>query len=128
MHSRFCRTAYAHSFRQLTESMEVNTRVLQKLITDNYTYILSPSGGRGQDYRVLADIIKGVASAPHKAKTMFADVITPDVSANVESAKVFKDFNLAAFLSHFQLDALQRSILSVGFKTHPKEDLRIKGR
>jgi len=105
--------------------MEVNGRVLRKLINDNYTHIVSSAGGsRGNDFRILSDTVKAIASSPQTAKEKFADAITPDTQ---ESLKVFKDFDLAAFLNSMVLDALMRAVLAVGFKEHPREDLRTKG-
>jgi CCR4-NOT transcription complex subunit 1 len=105
--------------------MDVNGRVLRKLINDNYSYILSaPGSTRGNDFRILSDMVRSIASSPESAKEKFADAITPDTP---EPSKVFKDFDLAAFLSCLGLDALQRTVLALGFKEHPKEDLRAKG-
>jgi len=106
--------------------MDVNGRLLRKLINDNYLYIISPSSSssRGNDFRVLIDMVKNIASSPQTAKEKFADAITPDTP---EPSKVFKDFDLAAFLSSLGLDPLQRVVLALGFKEHPREDLCTKG-
>ncbi|KAA8914274.1 CCR4-Not complex component, Not1-domain-containing protein [Sphaerosporella brunnea] len=105
--------------------MEVNGRTLRKLISDNYSYIISaPGSSRGNDFRILNDMVRNIASSPETAKEKFADAITPDTP---EPSKVFKDFDLAAFFSCLGLDAFQRTVLALGFKDHPREDLRLKG-
>lgn len=106
--------------------MDVNGRVLRKLINDNYAHFTpsSTGGNRGNDFRVLVDIVKTIASSPQTSREKFADAITPDTP---EPSKIFKDFDLAAFFNALGLDPLQRAVLALGFKEHPKEDLRGKG-
>jgi CCR4-NOT transcription complex subunit 1 len=104
--------------------MDVNARVIRKLINDNHAYILSPSGNRGNDFKILSDMIKNIASCPQTAKEKFADAITPDTP---EPSKFFKDFDLGGFFTCLGLDPLQQVILALGFKGHLKEDLRSKG-
>lgn len=106
--------------------MDINGRALRKLINDNYTSIVSPSGGspRGNDFRILVDMVKSIANSPDNSKERFAEAITPDAP---EPSKIFKDFDLSAFLNGLGLDPLERAVLALGFKDHPKEDLRVKG-
>ncbi|KAI5788467.1 CCR4-Not complex component, Not1-domain-containing protein [Geopyxis carbonaria] len=111
--------------QRITDSnMDVNGRVLRKLISDNYSYILAPSGSRGNDFRILADMIKNIAGSPQTSKEKFADAINPDT---LEPSKAFKDFDLTAFFNSMGLDPLQRCVLAVGFKDHENADLRQKG-
>jgi hypothetical protein len=109
----------------MDSNIEINGRALRKLINDNYAYILSPAGSRGNDFRVLVDTVKDIANAPQTVRERFSEAITPD---SPEPSKVFKDFDLAAFLNCVGVDPLQRAVLALGFKQHPKEDLRNKGR
>jgi CCR4-NOT transcription complex subunit 1 len=69
-------------------------------------------------YRLLADVVKELANSPQTAKQKFADCI----------AQYDKDFDLQAFMRHFELDGYERSVLALGFKTSPKPELRQKGR
>ena len=102
--------------------MDVNGRVLRKLIADNYPNILS--GQRGKtDFQILIDTVKSIAASPQTSKERFADAITSDS----EPAKVFRDFDLAAVLNSLSLDPLQRAVLAVGFKEHRNVDLQKKG-
>lgn len=69
-------------------------------------------------YHVLQQFVKEYANSPQDARTKFADAIN----------SYDKDFDLAVFISHCDLDALEKSILALGFKTSPKGVLRSKGR
>lgn len=102
--------------------MDVQHRVLRKLINDNYNYIVGASSTRGSDFRVLIDNVKLIAASPETSKEKFADAITSDAPE-----PCLRGFDLAAFMNAMGLDALQRAILAVGFKTHRNPELRKKG-
>ena len=40
---------------------------------------------------------------------------------------IFRDFDLSTFMEHFKLDALEKTILALAFKTGPRPDLKTKG-
>ncbi|TGZ79593.1 Not1-domain-containing protein [Ascodesmis nigricans] len=104
--------------------MDVSHRVLRKLISDNYNYIFQSSGSRNNDFRVLVDTVKSIAASPETAKEKFADAITPDLP---EPTQIFRNFDLATFMNQLGLDAFQRAILALGFKSHRNADLQKKG-
>ncbi|RPB11593.1 Not1-domain-containing protein [Morchella conica CCBAS932] len=109
--------------------MEINQKVMRKIITNNYTYIMSSSSSRSfenspsSSHRILAEGIKELASLPHEVKDKFVDVITPVTP----DGEVFRDFDVSMFFSHFGLDSLQKCVLAVGLKSSPRADLRNKG-
>lgn len=108
---------------QITNSnMDVQHRVLRKLINDNYNYIVGATTTRGADFRVLVDNVKLIAASPETSKDKFADAITFDAPE-----PCLRGFDLAAFMNALQLDAFQRAILAVGFKTHRNPELQKKG-
>lgn len=96
---------------------------------NNYSYIMSSSSSRSfenspsSSHRMLGEVIKELASLPQDVKDKFVDVITP-ITPNEE---VFRDFDLSTFFNHFGLDALQKCVLAVGFKSNTRADLRNKG-
>lgn len=73
---------------------------------------------------MLGEQIKELASLPQDVKEKFVDVITPVAP----DGDVFRDFDVPTFLNHFGLDALQKCVLAVGFKSNLRADLRNKGR
>ncbi|KAL7272945.1 CCR4-NOT core subunit cdc39 [Rhizina undulata] len=111
------------------ESMEINNNLVRKLIAANHTHIMSSSNSRSFEnspntsHRFLSEQIKEIASSPQDVKERFSDAITPTQS----DPDIFRDFDVAAFMAHFGLDALQRSILAVGLKHNARPDLRSKG-
>lgn len=102
--------------------MDVQHRVLRKLINDNYSYITGATTTRGADFRVLVDNVKLISSSPETSKDKFADAITFDASE-----PCLEGFDLAVLMNALQLDAFQRAILAVGFKTHREPELQKKG-
>lgn len=114
----------------LNESMEINQKVMRKIIMNNYSYIMSSSSSRSFEnspstsHRMLGEQIKELASLPQDVKEKFVDVITPVAP----DGEVFRDFDVPTFLNHFGLDALQKCVLAVGFKSNLRADLRNKGR
>lgn len=68
-------------------------------------------------YRHLAETVKELANDPQNAKAKFADCVS----------QYDKEFDLQTFMRHFELDGLERSILALGFKTSPRQELRSKG-
>ncbi len=51
------------------------------------------------------------------------------IAESIETASedIFRDFDLSTFMEHFKLDALEKTILALAFKTSTRSDLRTKG-
>ncbi|EPS36887.1 hypothetical protein H072_9531 [Dactylellina haptotyla CBS 200.50] len=114
----------ANQIRQLCEQngMEVYTKLIRRLITGNAPTIF-PNINRPientHNYRLLAEEIQKASG-----NTNLARDIAEAIAGN--DADLFKDFDLAGFMRHFNLDALGRSVFALGFKNSPKQDLRTK--
>ena len=104
--------------------MEVYHKFIRRLVSSHANTIFSPISkppDPQSTYRVLVQHIKTLANSPETARSKFADCIS------ASDNDVFRDFDLAMFMRHFDLDALERSILALGFKSSSKADLRSKG-
>ncbi|KAI5811611.1 CCR4-Not complex component, Not1-domain-containing protein [Peziza echinospora] len=103
--------------------MEVYHKFIRRLVSQHANTIFSPISkppDPQSSYRVLIQHIKTLANSPETARPKFADCIS------ASDNDVFRDFDLAMFMRHFDLDALERSILALGFKSSSKADLRSK--
>jgi hypothetical protein len=51
------------------------------------------------------------------------------IAESIETAneELFRDFDLSTFMEHFKLDALEKTILALAFKTTSRSDLKTKG-
>ena len=49
-------------------------------------------------------------------------------SIELGTEDIFRDFDLAAFMEHFKLDALEKTIFALAFKLGNRPDLKAKGR
>lgn len=106
-----------------SNSMEVYHKFIRRLVSSHAQTIFSPIGkppDPQSSYRILNQHIKALANSPESARTKFAECIS------ASDNDVFRDFDLATFMRHFDLDALERSILALGFKSSNKADLRSK--
>ncbi|EWC46218.1 hypothetical protein DRE_04596 [Drechslerella stenobrocha 248] len=114
----------ANQIRQLCEQngMEVYTKLIRRLITGNAPTIfpdISRPIENPHNYRLLAEEVQKASE-----NTNLARDIAEAIAGN--DADLFKDFDLAGFMRHFNLDALGRSVFALGFKQSPKADLRTK--
>ncbi|KAF3937953.1 hypothetical protein ABW19_dt0202637 [Dactylella cylindrospora] len=114
----------ANQIRQLCEQngMEVYTKLIRRLITGNAPAIFPNINRQVENpynYRLLAEEVQKASENTSLAKD-FAEAIAGN------DADLFKDFDLAGFMRHFNLDALGRSVFALGFKSSPKQDLRTK--
>lgn len=104
--------------------MEVYHKFLRRLVTSHANTIFSAISKQPEnpsEYRLLCQHVKTLSNSPEDAKSKFADCISSSDNA------LFRDFDLAVFMRHFDLDGLERSILALGFKSSPKAELRTKG-
>ncbi|KAF8460372.1 CCR4-Not complex component, Not1-domain-containing protein [Kalaharituber pfeilii] len=105
--------------------MEVFHKFFRRLVTGHAPTIFSAISKPPENpssYRLLVQHVKEIANSPEDSKTKFADCISSSES------DAFRDFDLAVFMKHFDLDALEKSILALGFKSCAKLDLRAKGK
>lgn len=105
--------------------MEVYHKFFRRLVSSHAHTIFSPISkppDNQSTYRLLVQHIKEASNSPEDSKAKFADCIS------TSDNDVFRDFDLATFMKHFDLDGLERSILALGFKNCPKQDLRTKGK
>lgn len=51
------------------------------------------------------------------------------IAEAIETANedIFRDFDLSTFMEHFKLDALEKTILALAFKSGSRPDLKTKG-
>lgn len=103
--------------------MEVYHKFLRRLVTSHANTIFSPISkppDNPSEYRLLVQHVKELASSPEDSQTKFADCISSSDNG------VFRDFDLTVFMRHFDLDGLERTILSLGFKSSTRAELRSK--
>ncbi|EGX43660.1 hypothetical protein AOL_s00215g396 [Orbilia oligospora ATCC 24927] len=114
----------ANQIRQLCEQngMEVYTKLIRRLITGNAPTIF-PNINRQienpHNYKLLVEEVHKASESTNSAKDIAEAIAGNDTD-------LFKDFDLAGFMRHFNLDALGRSVFALGFKNSPKADLRNK--
>lgn len=104
--------------------MEVYTKLIRRLITGNAPAIFPQINRQIENpsnYRLLVEEIQKAAESTDLARN-----IAEAIAGNDND--LFKDFDLDGFMRHFDLDALGRSVLALGFKQSPKQDLRTKGK
>ena len=104
--------------------MEVYHKFLRRLVTSHANTIFSPISKQPDnpsEYRLLIQDVKELANSPENAGAKFADCI------GSSDNQVFRDFDLAIFMKHFDLDGLERSILALGFNSSAKPELRSQG-
>jgi len=83
--------------------MDVHTKVLRKLLNVHYHSTYSSFMPRGNDFQILADLMKDIASSPQTVKQKFADVIL-DTLGSEGLGRISSSFN--TFLELLSLDPL----------------------
>jgi CCR4-NOT transcription complex subunit 1 len=78
------------------------------------------SNANSGSYQVLVGELHKVSQDVDQAGKI-ADAIE---TANED---IFRDFDLSTFMEHFKLDALEKTILALAFKTGPRPDFKTKG-
>ena len=100
--------------------MEVFAKYFRRLLQNNAAQVFG-SAGRNTDpngsYQILVTEVQKLRTDPQQA-----DKIAEAISSS--EGDLFRDFDLATFVSHFQMDALSRAMLTLACR---KTDLRSKG-
>src|SRR6195952_375567 len=107
--------------------MEVFQKYFTRLVVGNAPQIF-PGGNRSisnitnpGNYKILVDEVHKVSHDVEQAGKIAESIET----ANED---LFRDFDLSTFMEHFKLDALEKTILALAFKTGTRSDLKTKGR
>ncbi|ORY10386.1 CCR4-Not complex component, Not1-domain-containing protein [Clohesyomyces aquaticus] len=116
--------AQAQQIRKLIDShgMEVFAKYFRRLLQLNAAQIF-PSPGKTTDpngnYGVLVEEMKKIKKDLEQATKIAESIDSPE-------GDLFRDFDLAGFMAHFQLDPIEKATLSLAFKSANKADLRTK--
>ncbi|KAH3917603.1 hypothetical protein HBI56_110010 [Parastagonospora nodorum] len=101
--------------------MEVFSKYFRRLVQNNAAHVFG-AGARNADpngsYQILATEMQKLRKEPEQA-----DKIAESISSS--EGDLFRDFDLAAFISHFNLDALAKSMLALSSRRtelRPKAD------
>jgi hypothetical protein len=103
--------------------MEVFQKYFSRLVVGNAPQIfpgLNRSVANPGNYQILVSEVRKVSRDVDQAGKIAESIET----ANEE---VFRDFDLSTFMEHFKLDALEKTILALAFKTSSRSDLKTKG-
>lgn len=102
--------------------MEVYTRYFSRLVATNASQIFPgqarPVANAGNIHILVAEIRKLSHDFP------LARQIAESIETGTE--EIFRDFDLSTFMEHFQLDALEKTLLALAFKLGPRADLKNK--
>lgn len=102
--------------------MEVYAKYFRRLLSNNASQVFStnravePQGS----YNLLVNEIKKASRDADSAKKI-AETI------DISEETLFRDFDLATFLAHFELDPVAKTILAGAFTQVTRPDLRAKG-
>jgi CCR4-NOT transcription complex subunit 1 len=103
--------------------MEVFQKYFSRLVVGNAPQIF-PGLGRtvanSGNYQILVNEIRKISHDVDQAGKIAESIET----ANEE---LFRDFDLSTFMEHFKMDALEKTILALAFKTGSRSDLKTKG-
>ncbi|KID92846.1 CCR4-Not complex component, Not1 [Metarhizium guizhouense ARSEF 977] len=102
--------------------MEVFSKYFTRLVAGNVSQIFPslnrPVTGSG-NYHILVAEMRKIAHEPDQARK-----IAESVESGTED--IFRDFDLSTFMDNFKLDALEKTLLALAFKTGPRSDLKTK--
>ncbi|KID78132.1 General negative regulator of transcription subunit 1 [Metarhizium brunneum] len=102
--------------------MEVFSKYFTRLVAGNASQIFPslnrPVTGSG-NYHILVAEMRKIAHEPDQARK-----IAESVESGTED--IFRDFDLSTFMDNFKLDALEKTLLALAFKTGPRSDLKTK--
>ncbi|QPG94506.1 hypothetical protein C2857_006248 [Epichloe festucae Fl1] len=102
--------------------MEIFTKYFTRLVAGNASQIfpgLNRQGTGPGNYHILVNEIRKIS---HDADQ--ASKIAESVESGTED--IFRDFDLSTFMEHFKLDALEKTLLALAFKTGSRPDLKTK--
>ncbi|KAH6678662.1 CCR4-Not complex component, Not1-domain-containing protein [Halenospora varia] len=114
----------AEQLRKLIDEhgMEVFQKYFSRLVAGNAPTIFPglnrPVANPG-NYPVLVNEVRKLAHDVEQAGKIAESIET----ANED---IFRDFDLSTFMDHFKLDALEKTILALAFKTGSRSDLKTK--
>ncbi|KAK4100574.1 Not1-domain-containing protein [Parathielavia hyrcaniae] len=112
------------SLRKLLDEngMEVFTRYFARLVAANASQIFpapnKPVTNPGNHHLLVAEM--------RKLSLDFAQARKIAESIETGTEDIFRDFDLSTFMEHFQLDALDKTVLALAFKLGPRADLRTR--
>ncbi|KAK4164519.1 CCR4-Not complex component, Not1-domain-containing protein [Cladorrhinum sp. PSN259] len=116
--------AQTESLRKLIDEhgMDVFARYFTRLVVTNASQIF-PGQGRpvantGNHHILVAEMRKLSREFPQARK------IAESIETGTED--IFRDFDLSTFMEHFQLDALEKTLLALAFKLGTRADLKNK--
>jgi CCR4-NOT transcription complex subunit 1 len=100
--------------------MEVFTKYFRRVVQNNAAHVFG-TGARNADpngsYQILVTEMQKLRKEPEQA-----DKIAESISSS--EGDLFRDFDLATFIAHFQLDPVSKTMLALACR---KTDLRSKG-
>jgi CCR4-NOT transcription complex subunit 1 len=103
--------------------MEVFSKYFRRLLVGNSPQIF-PGINRAVEnpgnYSLLVGELRKVSHDLDQAHKIAETIDTSD-------GDLFRDFDLSTFMEHFKLDALEKTILALAFKTVSRADLKTKG-
>ncbi|PVI06124.1 Not1-domain-containing protein [Periconia macrospinosa] len=112
--------AQAEQIRKLIDSngMEVFAKSFRRLLQNNAAHIFS-SGERSGSYPLLVEEMQKLRTDPEQAQR---------IAESIDSSEgdLFRDFDLAALVAHFQLDPFSKAMLAAACKSCNNADLRAK--
>ncbi|KAL2119748.1 hypothetical protein VTJ04DRAFT_6709 [Mycothermus thermophilus] len=115
------------SLRKLLDEhgMDVFTRYFSRLVAANAAQIfpglsrpVANPGNPGNRHLIVAEL--------QKLHEDFSQARKIAESIETGTEDIFRDFDLSTFMEHFQLDALQKTLLALAFKLGPRQDLRTR--
>ncbi|PHH66576.1 hypothetical protein CDD81_7051 [Ophiocordyceps australis] len=102
--------------------MEVFAKYFTRLVAGNAPQIFPglnrPVANPG-NYHILVAEMRKIAHVADQASK-----IAESIESGTED--IFRDFDLSTFMEHFKLDALEKTILALAFKTGSRPDLKTK--
>ncbi|KAI9864318.1 MAG: hypothetical protein M1813_003238 [Trichoglossum hirsutum] len=114
----------ADQILKLVESngMEVFSKYFRRLLVGNSPQIfpgITRAVENPGNYSLLVGELRKVSHDLDQAHKIAETIDTSD-------GDLFRDFDLSTFMEHFKLDALEKTILSLAFKTVSRADLKTK--
>ena len=103
--------------------MEVFSRYFTRLVAGNAPQIfpgLNRSAANAGNHHILAGEMRKISHDIDQAGK-----IAESIEGGTED--IFRDFDLSTFMEHFKLDALEKTLLALAFKTGSRSDLKTKG-
>ncbi|KIN02112.1 hypothetical protein OIDMADRAFT_121717 [Oidiodendron maius Zn] len=114
----------AEQLRKLIDEhgMEVFQKYFSRLVVGNAPQIfpgINRSVANSGNYQILVNEVRKVSRDVDQAGK---------IAESIETANddLFRDFDLSTFMEHFKLDALEKTVLALAFKTSSRQDLKTK--